>query len=223
MNFAVRLIAGIGAPVLAASIVSQGWLSVQGTMAEGETFAAGVWRYLCYFTVLTNALVALVLARAALKPGERIGLNAPRFELLAVTSILFVGAVYNLLLASQWNPQGLQKLNDDVLHIWSPLGFALFWLLRTSGALTWRDAAFAASWPLIYSIYGLARGALDGFYPYFFMNPGTMPWLTVARNMTGLVLAFLLGALVLIALDRALARFSRRNAKDTADEVVAQG
>jgi hypothetical protein len=221
MNGMARLIAGIGAAVLAASIVSQGWLSVQGAIADGETLAVGVWRYLCYFTVLTNTLVAVVLARAALKPQDRAGLNAPRFELLAVTSILFVGAVYNVLLASQWDPQGLQKLNDDILHIWSPVGFALFWLMRGRGALSWRDAAFAASWPLIYSIYGLARGAFDGFYPYFFMNPETTPWPLVARNMMGLVLAFLLGALALVALDRAIGRFSRRNAKDAADGVAA--
>lgn len=223
MSVVARLIACIGAPVLAASIVSQGWLSVQGAIAEGETLATGVWRYLCYFTVLTNALVALVLARAALKPADRSGLNAPRFELLAVTSILFVGAVYNVLLASQWDPQGLQKINDDILHIWAPLGFALFWLMRARGVLTWRDAAFAASWPLIYSIYGLARGAFDGFYPYFFINPATTPWVLVARNMGGLVIVFTLGALMLIVVDRAVARFSRRNAKDPADGVAVQG
>jgi hypothetical protein len=221
MIAAARLIPGLGATVLAASIVSQGWLSVQGAMAEGETPAVGVWRYLCYFTVLTNALVAVVLARAALRPGDRSGINAPRFELLAATSILFVGAVYNALLASQWDPQGLQKFNDDVLHIWSPLGFTLFWVLRERGALSWRDALFAAIWPLLYSLYGLTRGAFDGFYPYFFMNPAAMPWLDVVRNMAGLVLAFIVGALVLIAVDRTIARFSRRNAKDAIDEVAA--
>jgi hypothetical protein len=212
MSAAFRLLAAIGAILLAFSIVSQGWISATSVAAEGGTFALGVWRYLDYFTVLTNALVCATLARAALKPDDRTGLNAPRFELLTVVSILFVGIVYNVVLASQWDPQGLQKYNDDVLHIWAPIGFAVFWLMRPRGDLAWRDGLFAAIWPLAYSVYGLTRGAFDGFYPYFFMDPSAAPWLIVARNMVGLMLAFVLGALAFVALDRMLARWPRANA-----------
>lgn len=201
-----RLLAGLGAPVIAAATVSQGWLSTNASMAEGLSLAGGVWRYLGYFTVLTNLLVVFVLARAALKPADRAGPNAPRIELMAVTSILFVGAIYNLLLASRWDPQGLQKLNDVVLHDVSPSLFAAFWLLRPRGGLSWRDALIAAAWPLAYSIYGLTRGAFDGHYPYFFMNPTTIPWPQLALNMAGLVAVFLVAAAALVMLDRELAR-----------------
>ncbi len=201
-----RLLAAVGAPLIAAATVSQGWLSTSATMAEGASFAEGVWRYLGYFTVLTNLFVVAVLARAALRPTDRAGLNAPRIELMAVTSILFVGAIYNLLLASQWDPQGLQKLNDVVLHDVSPALFALFWLLRPRGGLNWRDALIAASWPLAYCVYGLTRGAFDGHYPYFFMNPLTTPWPQLALNMAGLVAVFLAAAAALVMLDRVLVR-----------------
>jgi hypothetical protein len=152
--------------------------------------------------VLTNALVVLVLARSAIKPGDCTGLNAPRVELMAVTSILFVGVVYNLLLASLWDPQGLQRYNDNVLHIGAPVLFAAYWLTRPRGELTWGDALFAALWPGAYCAYGLTRGALDGFYPYFFMNPATAPWPNVLTNVTGLVAAFIVAALLLVGFDR---------------------
>lgn len=196
----------LGAPWIAFSLISQGWISTQGVLADGGTILQGVWRYLCYFTVLTNALVVAVLARAALRPSDRGGVNAPRIELMAVTSILFVGVVYNALLASQWDPQGLQKYNDDTLHIGAPLFFAVFWLFRARAGLRWRDAAFAALWPLGYSAYGLARGAADGFYPYFFMNPTTTPWPGVLANMAGLIAVFLVAATILVGFDRLAAR-----------------
>lgn len=205
----MRVLAAIAAPLILAATVSQGVISTQDMIASGGGVADGVWRYLGYFTVLTNLLIVAVLARAALAPAERRSLNAPRVELMALTSILFVGAVYHALLASQWDPQGLQKLNDDVLHTGSPLAFAAFWLLRPRGDIGWRDAAFAALWPTAYSIYGLTRGAFDGHYPYYFMDPSSTPWLIVARNMAGLVAVFMIGALVLIALDRALRPVNR--------------
>lgn len=202
----VRLLALFGAPLIGVATLSQGWLSVEETMAEGASLGRGVWIYLCYFTVLTNLFVTAVLARAALKPNDRSALNAPRVELMAVTSILFVGAVYNLLLASQWDPQGLRKVNDVILHAVSPILFALYWLSRPASALSWRDAAFAAVWPLAYAVYGLTRGAFDGYYPYFFMNPATTPLPQLGLNLVALVAAFMTGALALVALDRARAR-----------------
>jgi hypothetical protein len=203
-----RLIAGLGAPLIGAATLSQGWLSVEESMAQGRTLAHALWIYLCYFTVLTNVFVTAVLARAALKPDDRRALNAPRVELMAATSILFVGAVYNLLLASQWDPQGLRKFNDVILHSVSPLLFTLFWLARPRGDLALRDAAFASLWPMAYTLYGLTRGAFDGYYPYFFMNPATTALPQLLLNVLALLAAFAAGALVLIGADRVLRRAS---------------
>jgi hypothetical protein len=176
---------------------------------EGATALEASWRYFAYFTILTNTFVTVVMVRSALLPNSAVGVNAPRVELMAVTSILFVCMVYNLLLASRWDPQGWQKLADVIVHNVVPLVFALYWLLRPHGGLKWSDAAFAALWPLAYAIYGLARGALDGFYPYFFMDPTALSWTQIAINLVGLVIAFAVGALVLIATSRALGRAAR--------------
>lgn len=201
-----RVVAIIGALTGAFGLGLQFWLLYADMTANGSSPLEATWRYFAYFTILTNTFVTLVMARAALATESYTGLNAPRVELMAVTSILFVCIVYNLLLAARWDPQGWQKVADVVVHNVVPIIFAVFWLLRPHGSLTWRDATFAALWPLGYAIYGLSRGALDNFYPYFFMDPTALSYPQIALNLVGLVVAFLLGASVLLLISRALGR-----------------
>ncbi|MEZ6023937.1 MAG: Pr6Pr family membrane protein [Hyphomonadaceae bacterium] len=208
----IRTLAGVGALIGAFGLVLQYVLIVAQMGGEGASVLEASWRYFAYFTILTNTFVTLVMARAAWKPESLAGLNAPRVELMAVTSIVFVGVVYNLLLASRWDPQGWQKLADVIVHDIVPVYFALFWLVRPHGSLKWRDAAFAGLWPLGYAAYGLSRGAFDGFYPYFFMDPTAASWVQIAINVAGLFLAFMLGALVLIVCSRALGARAARAA-----------
>ncbi len=205
MNFA-RALAAFGALLGLTGLGLQYWLLYADMSAHGASALDVLWRFYVYFTLLTNTFVTLVFARAALKPGRLDGLNAPRVELMAVTSIMFVCIVYNLLLAPRWDPHGWQKVADVIVHNAMPFLFLVFWALRPHGGLKWRDAAFAGLWPLAYAIYGLTRGAFDGFYPYFFMDPTSASYGQIAINVVGLFLAFLVGALLLIGISRALAR-----------------
>ncbi len=199
-----RWVAAIGALIGLVGLGLQYWLLYADMTSQGVSPLAATWRYFAYFTILTNTFVTLVMARAALKPANNTGLNAPRVELMAVTSILFVCIVYNLLLAARWHPEGWQKVADVIVHQIVPVVFAIYWALRPHGALKWKDAAFASIWPAAYAVYGLARGALDGFYPYFFMDPTTTPIPQLAINMLALVASFVIGAFLLIAASRAL-------------------
>jgi hypothetical protein len=201
-----RPIAAVGALIGLFGLVLQYVLLYGDMAADGASPLAITWRFFSWFTLLTNTFVTLVMARAALQPEAHIGLNAPRVELMAVTSILFVCIVYNVLLASRWDPQGWQKVADVVVHDVVPIAFLAFWSIRTHGVLGWRDAAFAALWPLAYAVYGLTRGAFDGFYPYFFMDPTSISYGQIAINLVGLVVAFVIGALLLVGISRALGR-----------------
>lgn len=198
---AARAFAALGALAGLIGLGLQYWI-----MLGGMEPALATWRFFAYFTILTNTFVTLVLTRAALKPGADDGLNAPHVELMAVTSIVFVCVVYNLLLRARWDPQGWQLVADILVHQVVPIVCALYWLARPHGRLAWRDAGFAALWPLGYAIYGLTRGAFDGFYPYFFMDPTSASYAQIALNLVGLVVAFLIGASIIIAIDRTLAR-----------------
>lgn len=200
---ASRAIAALGALAAFAGLSLQYVIMIGG---EGASPLAQTWRFFGYFTILTNLLVMLVLGRAALRPGAEGGINAPRVELMTVTSILFVCAVYNILLAPRWSPQGWQLVADILVHQVTPLMFALYWLARPRGRLMWRNALFAAIWPIGYAAYGLTRGAFDGFYPYFFMDPMSASWVQIALNLVGLSTAFVMGALVLVYLDGMLGK-----------------
>jgi hypothetical protein len=205
---ATRWLATLGTALIGAGLAIQLLLTIRNMTGEGATPIEAVWRYFGYFTILTNVLVFSVLLRAALKPASREKINAPHVELMGVTSISFVGVVYHALLASRWDPQGWQKVADVLLHTASPLMFVLFWLARPHGGLTWRDALFCALWPSAYAAYGLTRGAADGFYAYYFMDPNELSWPALALNVAGLSFAFVVGAFLYLALDGALARRS---------------
>lgn len=201
-----RGVAALGALIGVFGLVLQYVIMHADMTGDGVPVLDIAWRFFAYFTILTNTFVTLVMARAALAPEARTGLNAPRVELVAVTSILFVCIVYNVLLASRWDPQGWQKVADVIVHNVVPVVFALFWLLRSHLGLKWSDAAFAGLWPLGYAMYGLARGAMDGFYPYFFMDPTQASWMQIALNVGGLFVAFMIGAGILVALSGAISR-----------------
>jgi len=209
MKFRIRL--DHAAAILGAGVALFG-LGLQYTLlyvdmtGDGATPVEATWRYFAYFTILTNVLVTAVMIRASLLPKSHVGLNAPRIELMAVTSILFVCIVYNVLLASRWDPRGWQKVADLILHDITPALFTLFWLLKQRTPLRWRFALFAAIWPLAYAVYSLTRGAIDGFYPYFFMDPTSLSIPRIAMNLGLLMMFFVFGAAIMVCANRVIVR-----------------
>lgn len=200
-----RALAILGALAGASGLVLQ-FLILRGNMsADGVGLGGIVWRFVGFFTILSNILVTAVMVRAALAPEARSELVAT-LEATGATAIVFVGVVYHALLARLWDPQGVQLIADILLHTVTPIVFALFWLLRPHGALKWRDAFICSIWPLSYAVYALVRGAGDGWYAYPFLDASKLNAAQLATSIAGLSAAFLAGALVLVALDKALAR-----------------
>ena len=160
-----------------------------------------MWRYLGYFTILANLFAVLVLSGAAM------GRVRPRREFMAATAMILVGIVYSLLLRESWNPQGAQKLADIALHDVQPVLVAAFWLSRGHGRLSLRDVVAALIVPLAYCVYALGRGAVEGWYPYPFLDVAQIGAAMVARNCAGIAAAFLAMALLLLGLDKLLGRY----------------
>jgi hypothetical protein len=126
--------------------------------------------YFSYFTVLSNLFAATMLLYGALRPAR----ERPRIvEMLrgaAVVYILTTGIVYLLLLSGH---APAYPWVNAVLHYLMPVAVTLDWLLdppRTCLALA-RTAVLWMAFPLLYVLYTLARGAIVGWYPYFFVNP----------------------------------------------------
>ena len=82
--------------------------------------------------------------------------------------------------------------------------FGLFWLIRPHGSLKWADAALLVIWPLAYCAYALTRGAFDGWYAYYFLDPTRAGPGALALSIAAQSAAFLACALAFVALDKML-------------------
>ncbi len=119
--------------------------------------------------------------------------------------IALVGLVYHAVLAKLWNPVGLHFWVDQGLHSAVPVLFVLFWALYAPKAgLRWRDAGLWLAYPLAYLGYVLARGAVDGWYPYPFIDANKLGYARVLVNALVLMAAFYLAGLALVAASRHL-------------------
>ena len=194
----VRIIAAIAALVGWAGLLLQLWLLMRNMGP-----ANGLWRFLGFFTILTNIGAAAVATAVA--AGRTRGLGGARARLMAATSILLVGLVYSVALRSLWNPTGLQKVADVALHDATPLLWLALWVLAPHSHLDWREIGWALLGPLLYVIYAIARGSIEGWYAYWFLNPAAQSPAEFAVSICVLICAFGLAAALLVAADRRLA------------------
>ncbi|GHD98593.1 hypothetical protein U879_12390 [Defluviimonas sp. 20V17] len=194
-----RFLPAVIAVLALAALVAQFLVSsdLMGSPGSG----AVLWRMAGYFTILTNLLVLITFALAAVDD-RRIGAGWSGGLTLW---ILVVGAVYHAVLAALWQPKGLAWWADQGLHTAVPVLVLLWWLwLADKRGLRPRHATLWLIWPLVYCAYALTRGAFSGFYPYPFLDVARLGPAMVALNVAGLIVAFALGGLALVALARRL-------------------
>lgn len=199
-------------PVLIASTAALGWiglliqlpLTIENSRAQGMTLIGGIIAYLSFFTILTNLLVTVALT-ASLWPRSRIKSFFSRPSLTAALAayIATVGIIYSLLLREIWNPEGLQKSADILLHDVVPLLFVACWLFAFSKArLPWNIVLPWLVYPLAYLGFVLIRGALTGRYPYPFIDVLKIGYASALRNAALLLVAFTILCMVIIAVGR---------------------
>ena len=188
-----------------------GWvgLAVQlWILLRNMGLGAGLWRFLGFFTILTNLGAAIVATAVA--AGSIQGLAGARSRLIAATSSLVVGIVYSVALRALWNPQGLQKLADFALHDAVPLIWAFLWIAAPHDRLPWRAIGWAILPPALYAVYALVRGAIDGWYAYWFLDPSRQSWGELMVSIAVMSAGFAVLAAVLVGIDRVLGRRSPR-------------
>ncbi|MBS1729448.1 MAG: Pr6Pr family membrane protein [Bacteroidetes bacterium] len=152
------------------ALIAQFFLMLQNRQADlFET----IIRFFCFFTILTNLLVALCFTAIAFN------LHLFFFKVLSKHSsltaltafILIVGLVYQFALRNLWNPTGLQFIVDELLHSMIPLLVLIYWIINV--AKTKVEIKPVMCWliyPILYIVIILVRGAISGFYPYPFLN-----------------------------------------------------
>ncbi|MEB0044978.1 MULTISPECIES: Pr6Pr family membrane protein [unclassified Pseudomonas] len=192
-----------------AALSIQMYLIIDSRWNLGASLLGGLVSFFSYFTVLTNTLVAVVLTceLTTRDSASRRWFLQPWVSSAIAVSIAVVGLAYSLLLRHLWHPQGWQFVADELLHDVMPLLFlAYWWLCVPKGTLRLRHIALWVIYPLVYFAYALLRGHLLSAYAYPFIDVGTLGYPQVFVNAAGILAGFMLIALLVVGLDRHLAR-----------------
>jgi hypothetical protein len=197
------------------TVTTQFYLSVSRAIADGNGALHGVVDYFGYFTLITNILCAAILAAhgwgssngqaAGAEKGLGAFLRRPGVATTAATAIIIVGVVYHLILASQWNPQGIDLVVDTLLHTVLPITFVAFWARSTPrGAVAFAHIPAWIGYPAGYAIYVFIRGELVGAYPYPFIDVASIGYGAALRNAAGIAVVFVALASILVGLNRVI-------------------
>ena len=199
VNRRLEVFVGVALALIAwSALAMQLWLMVHGSAQPLRSLTD----FVSFFTIDTNIIVATVVTMGVV--GRRASASARG---AAATYIAIVGIIYAVLLKNLWNPTGLQKIADVMLHDIVPVLYVMHWLVfGPRGALRFGLAGRWLVFPLAYFAYTLVRGALIGWYPYPFVDVSRLGYLRVIINAAGLIVFFLLMAAAVIAIDRWLAR-----------------
>ena len=215
MKDKMRLVyVGLAAIVVWFGLGLQFYISVPLYMNQGLTFAGAVIQILSFFTILTNLIVALAYSSILLTPGSKLGKFFSRTSTITSIAVYIgiVGFIYALVLRNVWNPQGLFKLADNLLHTVSPILFIIFWLMFVpKEALKWRLSINWLLFPFIYLVYSIIRGQILGVYPYFFMDIGVLGYKQTIINCLFVLLAFVSFGGIFLFISRLLSSSNTKN------------
>ena len=205
-----RIIGLSGALLAWFAIIMQLYLMMENRVAPvPETLL----RFFAFFTIDTNIIVALCFTFIFLGNNTRLGrFFSKASTVTAITVyITIVGIVYNVILRSTWDPQGTQKLVDELLHSVIPVLFIIFWLIFVPlEQLKWKNAFPWLIYPIIYMAYAILHGAITEFYPYPFVDVNDLGYSEALWNAGGVLLIILLLSCSLIATGKLTKRFGHK-------------
>lgn len=140
---------------------------------------AFVVNFFSFFTVLSNALTAIVLLVGAWFAFTRTA-DPDWYNLVracAVTYMATTFVVYNLLLREISLDQATTvPWSNEILHVWAPLYLVADWVLAPGRRhVEWRRLWTIAIFPIAWAVYSMIRGAIVGWYPYPFLDPDIEP------------------------------------------------
>jgi hypothetical protein len=186
-----------------------GWFALIGQLVLSlQTKAAPatelVMRFFTYYTILTNLLLALCFTFMLLRSRSKWYdfFTSPATLTATATYITVVGVTYNTILRFIWNPQGLQRVVDELLHLIIPVSFVVFWLTFVpKGGLKWKSILSWLIYPLVYLVIILIRGALSGWYPYPFVDVNKLGYGKTLLNSGAITTVFIVIAILFVFID----------------------
>lgn len=185
-----------------------GWLAILGQFIlmiqnRQADIPETIIRFFSFFTILTNILVVLYFsARISIFKKTHLNKLSKDGNLTALTAfILVVGLVYQFILRGTWQPTGLQRIIDELLHSVIPLFVFLYWLkFATKNDLIFKNIKIWLWYPIVYFLYLIIRGHFSNFYPYPFVNVTEIGYSQVLINavLVSLFFLFIMGVLIFV-------------------------
>ena len=171
-------------------------------------FVGATIRFISFFTILTNTLVACAFTAVLMGNRDRDRFfTRPAVQSGVALAIALVGVAYSLLLRHTWDPQGWQLVADHLVHDVVPVLFVAFWVFwvpkrALTASMVWRWALY----PVAFFAYAVLQARLTGWYPYPFIDASELGYLVVLRNALAILALFLVAGGLMVAAGR---RFSR--------------
>lgn len=192
----------IGAIITWAAVILQLYLILYNRVASiPETLL----RFFTFFTILSNILVAVCFTSLLASGRIRQQIFFSRTTVISAVTvyIIIVCLVYQVALRHIWDPKGLQKIVDELLHSVNPIFFVLCWALFVPKyTLQWKNILWWLIFPLCYLVAILVRGELSGYYPYPFVNVIELGYSKVFLNCGVVLIVFLLFSGIIISVGK---------------------
>ena len=148
-------------------------ISINRAIATDNSISQVMINMLSYFTILTNTFAAVVLTILGLLPNSRIGkvFATPEVFGCVVSSMLWVGIGFHLLLSDYWSPDGMEAVSNYLNHYIVPSALLIVWLVFPPEAqIPKRTPLLWEVYPVIYGAYIIIRGEIIDKYPYPFFD-----------------------------------------------------
>lgn len=196
-------------------------IGVAITWQISDRIANNVFRpaeYFSFFTIQTSLLTAIVLAGSALLMFKN-GLDSPsvvRFRIAVTSASIVVGIVYNLLLRDvapaaadigyEW-----PVIPNEILHVWAPILVTIDWLLtKNQISVRVHSALWVTVFPIAWLSFSIIRGNIDGWWPYWFIDPTDPGGISQMLTYIGAITVFFIAiGYSLVGLHRLVKRLSR--------------
>ena len=187
---------------VAAIVVQMASLASKGTLNPVNYFS--------YFTIDSNLIATGVLIAAAL---NRDRASTPRLDLVrggAVVYMSITGIVFTLLLSNTDVDTAIPWVNS-VVHELMPLVMLADWLITPPAArLRLPHCLLWLSFPLVWIVYTLIRGAIVNKYPYPFLDPANGGYASVTVYCIAILVAMLVVSALVVVLANAAGGGRRR-------------
>ena len=137
--------------------------------------------YFAYFSI-TSAIfagVVLLISGLVLLRGKSESERLNIIRLIAVVSMIIVGVVYHALLGdSALDPRDYgydwPRVPNAIIHTYAPVLIVVDYLISLKGPRPkLREALWVVIYPLAWLGLSIIRGLSDGWWPYWFINPGS--------------------------------------------------